>query len=65
VAFDEAELIGQGAGFGVKDRNPCPAFGAEIQPCAVMVALAHAFVDQAELTGWVEHIAEGGEGGGG
>jgi hypothetical protein len=30
-----------------------------------MVALAHAFVDQAKLAGWVEHIAEGGEGGGG
>jgi hypothetical protein len=48
MPLDQIEAVGQGAGLGLKDRNAslCPA---RINLCKVMVPLAKAIVDQAEI----------------
>jgi hypothetical protein len=48
MPLDQIKAVGQGAGLGLKDRNAslCPA---RINLCKVMVALAKAIVDQAEI----------------
>ena len=64
VTLDQCEGVGEGSWLGLEDRD-AGAGGGEIEPGAVVVAAAMAFVDQPVLAAGIEHIAEGGEGGGG
>ena len=65
VAFDQIKAVGQSAGFGLEDRQARAAICAEVQRGAIMVPLAEACIDQAEVARGLQNIAEGSEGGGG
>ena len=64
MPLDQIEAVGQGAGLGLKDRN-ARLGPAGINLRKVVVALAKAIVDQAEIACGVEDIAKGGKGLGG
>ena len=69
VPFDQIKGIGQRARLGLKDRNAgagvAPDPEAHVDAGAVVVALALALIDQPKIAGGVQHVAEGGEAGGG
>ena len=61
MPLDQIKRIGQGTRFGLEDRDSGATLWPEVKPGAVMVALAEAGIDEAEIAGCIEHIAEGGE----
>jgi hypothetical protein len=64
MALDHVEPVGQAARPGVEDRQPCAAI-AEVESRAVVEAAADPVVDQpVGRAHGLEHVAEGGEGGG-
>ena len=64
MAFEQIEIIGQGAGLGAEDRDT-GARVAGVDSGQIVVAMAQTRIDQPEIAGSVQHVAKGGEGGGG